>query len=141
MRDLMGSIQTLTRLNQLALDQLRLRISDLLQQQQRLNEALSDLNQREQTERQWTSQQIDKALTHHAFIKKISLDRSEINTRLAKIEEEISTLMTELQEHFYERKRYEIVSKNQQTLQNKQEQKLEQKLLDDLASRKRRINQ
>ena len=129
MRKLLDTLNTLTRLNQLEIDQLRLELAGLLDKQQKLNDRSINLGKQEDYERQWSVKHIDKAQTLPAFMQQIETYQQEIRVQLQSLQTEINETMTELQSRFHERKRFETVDKKQRLLNTQAENRLEQKNL------------
>lgn len=137
MRKLLDTLNTLTRLNQLEIDQLRLELADLLDKQQKLNDRSINLGKQEDYERQWSVKHIDKAQTLPAFMQQIETYQQEIRVQLQSLQTEINETMTELQGRFHERKRFETVDKKQRLLNTQAENRLEQKAYDETANRRK----
>lgn len=136
MRNVAKSFKTLTRLNDLQLDQLRLKISTLLNHQHQLNDKLHDLEVTADYERQWAALQIDKAQNLSVYIEKNAKDKKVIHSDLSETERQIEEIIAELQDRYQERKRYEIVVKRFQENEEKVETHQEQKFLDEIGLRK-----
>ena len=137
MRKLLDTLNTLTRLNQLEIDQLRLELAGLLDKQQKLNDRSINLGKQEDYERQWSVKHIDKAQTLPAFMQQIETYQQEIRVQLQSLQTEINETMTELQSRFHERKRFETVDKKQRLLNTQAENRLEQKTYDETANRRK----
>ncbi len=137
-RKTIDSVELLLRLEKQNMDQLRLEISKTEEQLSLTLQAIESLDQKIKEERQLNSTKIETGQTYTSFTDMSKKKQESYLIEMNRLKLEYNKLLDKLRDKFSDSKAYEKTIENWRLLLKKEEGRFEQKMLDDIALKRRK---